>query len=793
MSVNHPLTGGIILQNFKKRSAQACKTGLVGAVLVGMLGLPNLGFAATALPLSDIAQNPNKDSILKLNYAGVLKGYTDGTFRPQNEVTRAEFAKVAVLAMGYTEEQAKLLQGTTVFKDLPANHWATGYINLAVSQGIIKGYPDGTFKPNNNVKIAEALTVYVQGLKINVNASAVGEWYYPYLLEANKAGLYDSAETPTVGAKRDIVSKYTSRFMETPVYANGAYYDRNGNADGTNQKLPVVKGVVSSYNKTTKKLKITGQNSEITVSDKAQVYGNIVVGAQVQYIVNKGNIDFLIVSTAESQIVEGVVKTGLNFSSAIGDEKQFKAIVKGKEIVLEVVNGVNVSRTNIGQKFVAVLGDDGRVESITFSKNTTTGLIEKISAVSGTNAKKELKVGSETYVLTNSATIKGKAHPQAKEATASFADMGKGDQVELTMDEDGKVTAVVYTKLTATETIKVDTDDNLIIIGSVKYEVFKDTELIVDEEEVDELDELQDGKLAVLTFDEDGLLKKVEQGTKVASNKVVADTTAYQAGPPVNLATIKVDKKTYDILATAKLTIDGKKVSATTIKENQLNDYRIISWKYNLGTNDIVELEVESQTVKGYVTKKSGDKITVNGKVYELASGVTIDNNAATNDKEYTLTLDSEGKVKAVSGALKTVSGIVEEVEIREDNGEITSAKITVDGEKYTVDNEDAVEDLEQFEYVTLTLNRDQEVTAASAQGKKEESKVSFIGIESRVNGDKYVYFDDVSTSLKMAENAKVKYYDGSDMKESDVKKTDKVDLWTKADGQVYVIVVLKR
>ncbi|MCM3431311.1 S-layer homology domain-containing protein [Brevibacillus invocatus] len=781
------------MQNFKKRSAQACKTGLVGAVLVGMLGLPNLGFAATALPLSDIAQNPNKDSILKLNYAGVLKGYTDGTFRPQNEVTRAEFAKVAVLAMGYTEEQAKLLQGTTVFKDLPANHWATGYINLAVSQGIIKGYPDGTFKPNNNVKIAEALTVYVQGLKINVNASAVGEWYYPYLLEANKAGLYDSAETPTVGAKRDIVSKYTSRFMETPVYANGAYYDRNGNADGTNQKLPVVKGVVSSYNKTTKKLKITGQNSEITVSDKAQVYGNIVVGAQVQYIVNKGNIDFLIVSTAESQIVEGVVKTGLNFSSAIGDEKQFKAIVKGKEIVLEVVNGVNVSRTNIGQKFVAVLGDDGRVESITFSKNTTTGLIEKISAVSGTNAKKELKVGSETYVLTNSATIKGKAHPQAKEATASFADMGKGDQVELTMDEDGKVTAVVYTKLTATETIKVDTDDNLIIIGSVKYEVFKDTELIVDEEEVDELDELQDGKLAVLTFDEDGLLKKVEQGTKVASNKVVADTTAYQAGPPVNLATIKVDKKTYDILATAKLTIDGKKVSATTIKENQLNDYRIISWKYNLGTNDIVELEVESQTVKGYVTKKSGDKITVNGKVYELASGVTIDNNAATNDKEYTLTLDSEGKVKAVSGALKTVSGIVEEVEIREDNGEITSAKITVDGEKYTVDNEDAVEDLEQFEYVTLTLNRDQEVTAASAQGKKEESKVSFIGIESRVNGDKYVYFDDVSTSLKMAENAKVKYYDGSDMKESDVKKTDKVDLWTKADGQVYVIVVLKR
>jgi S-layer homology domain len=790
--VSQPFNGGIILQNFKQLSTKACKTGLVGAVLVGMLGLPNLGHAATALPLSDIAQNPNKDSILKLNYAGVLKGYTDGTFRPQKEVTRAEFAKIAVLALGYTDEQAKALQGKTAFKDLPSDHWATGYINLAVSQGVIKGYPDGTFKPNNNVKVAEALTVFVQGLKINVNIPAVGEWYYPYLVEANKAGLYDSAETPTAAAKRDTVAKYTSNFMETPVYDNGAYYDRNGNANGKNQKLPVVKGTVTAYDKSSKKLKISGQKDEITVSDKAQVYGDIVVGAEVQYIMKKGNVDFLIVSTADSQIVQGVVKSGLNSSSAVGDEKQFKAIINGKEVVLEVENGVSVTRTHIGQKFVAVLGDDGRVESITFSENTTTGLIEKISAVSGTNAKRELKVGSETYELTKNADIKGKAHPKAKDVTASFDDMEKGDLVELTLDEDGEVTDVVYTKLTANETIEVDTDDNEIHIGTVKYEVLKDTKMIVDDEEVDELDELLDGKIAVLTFDKDGQLKKIEQGTKVAGNKVISDTTGYVSGPPVKLATVKIDKKSYDVLTTAKLKVDGKSVSPTTLEDNELNDYRIVSWKYNLGTNDIVELEVEGQTVKGYVTKKSGDKITVDGKVYELADGVSIDNDAASNDKEYTLTLDSDGKVKAVSGALKTVSGVVDEVEIREDNGEITSARIVVDGEKYKVDDEDAVAELDQFDYVTLTLNRDQEVTKASSQGKKAEEKVDFVGIESRVNGDKYVFFDDESTSLKMAEDAKVKNYDGDDLKESELKKTDKVDLWTK-DGQVYLIVKTKR
>ncbi|MGG1660313.1 S-layer homology domain-containing protein [Brevibacillus sp. NRS-1366] len=781
------------MQNLKARSAKDLKKIVTGAILAGMLVIPNTGLAATALPLSDIAKNANKDAILKLNYAGVLKGYTDGTFKPDKEVTRAEFAKIAVLAMGYTDEQAKLLQGSTAFKDLPASHWATGYINLAVSQGIIKGYPDGTFKPNNNVKIAEALTVFVQGLKISVNPSTTGEWYFPYLLEADKAGIYDTKETPTSAAKRDIVAKYTDRFMETPVYANGAYYDKNGNAKGTIQKLPVVKGTVASYDKSSKKLKLVGQKDEVVLSDNAQVFGNVIVGARVEYIVKNGKAAFLTVATADDQIVEGIVKTGLNFTTAVGDEKKFKAIVGNKEVVLEVEDGVSVTRSQIGQKFIAVVGDNGKIQSITFNKNTTSGLVEKVSTVSGSNAKNEIKVGGTTYVLDAKATVKGKAHPQAKEIAASFSDLEKGDLVDLTLDVDGKVTAIVYTKLSVTDTITVDTDDNLIRIGGVDYEVLSDTKLFVDEEEVDELDELSNNKVAILTFDEEGNLTKVEQGVGVASNKLITGTTGYQAGNPAKLATIKVDGKSYHILTTAKLTIDGSSASPTTIKEDMLNDFRIITWKYNVGTNDIVELTLEKQTVTGYVTKKSGNKITVNGKVYELLSDVSIDSDAATNDKEYTLTLSNAGKVKAISSAMKKVSGLVESVEVRRENGSVISAKVEVDGKTYKVSDEDAVEDVDQFEYVTLTMDRDGEVISASVQGKKAKENQKFIGIESRVNGDKYIFYADDTTSLKLTKDAKVKYYDGSAMDTKDIKSTDKVDLWTNDEGQVYVVVVVKR
>ncbi|MED1875624.1 S-layer homology domain-containing protein [Brevibacillus borstelensis] len=779
------------MHHFKVLSTKTVKKGLAGAVMAGLLAVSNTGLAATALPLSDIASNAYKGAILKLNYAGVLKGYTDGTFKPEKEVTRAEFAKIAVLAMGYTDEQAKLMQGKTAFKDLPADHWATGYINLAVSQGIIKGYPDGTFKPNNTVKVAEALTVYVQGLKISVPASTTGQWYYPYLLEANKAGIYDSKDEPTAAARRDVVAKFTDFFMETPVYANGAYYDKNGNAKGTVQKLPVVKGTVDSYDKSTKKLKLTGQKTEVTIADNAQVFGRIVAGAKVEYIVKNGKIAFLNVVTADTNIVEGIVKTGLNFSSAVGDEKQFKAIVNGKEIILEVESGVTVSRSHIGKKFVAVMDEDGKVASITISDNATNGLVKKTSTVSGTKAKKEIQVGDQTYELTANAVIKGKTHPLAKEATGSFADIAKGDLVELTLDVDGKASAVTYTKLSTTQTIKVDADDNVISFDGYEYEVLQDTKLYVDEDKVSELDDLKNNSVAVLTFDQDGNLIKVEQGVGVSEGKLVDDTTAYEG--QTKLATIKVDGKTYDILANAKLTIDGNSVSATTIKADQLNDYRIVSWKYNLGTNDIVELTAEKQTVVGYVTEKSGKTITVNGKDYELLSGVSIDDNADTNDKEYTLVLNNDGKVKAVTGAAKTLSGVVDSVEVVNENGSTKSAEIEVNGKTYKVLNADTVDDVDQFELVTLTMNREGEVTKAVVQGTLTKEEEKFIGIEARVNGDKYVFFNNVSTSIKLSKDAKVKYYDGSDMDEDEVKSSDKVDLWTNADGQVYLIVVNKR
>jgi len=97
----------------------------------------------------------------QLVFDGVLKGYPDGTFKPENPVTRAEFAKMALLSLGLKEEKPE----NPTFPDVPKDHWAYSYVEGAVKAGLIKGYPDGTFKPDGQVTKAEEMAVIVRGKK----------------------------------------------------------------------------------------------------------------------------------------------------------------------------------------------------------------------------------------------------------------------------------------------------------------------------------------------------------------------------------------------------------------------------------------------------------------------------------------------------------------------------------------------------------------------------------------------------------------------------------------------------
>ena len=124
---------------------------------------------------------------------GVIKGYEDGTFRPNQPITRREFAAIAARYAGNIDTWK-------TFRDVPPTDWAYTLINRVAGAGWINGYEDGTFRPNNNITRAEVVAIvnrmlnrtadkaYVENNLMNSSNAFVDNmrsaWYYYDIYEA---------------------------------------------------------------------------------------------------------------------------------------------------------------------------------------------------------------------------------------------------------------------------------------------------------------------------------------------------------------------------------------------------------------------------------------------------------------------------------------------------------------------------------------------------------------------------------------------------------------------------------
>lgn len=123
---------------------------------------------------------------------GIVTGYSDGSFRPDAPVTRAEFAAIA-------SRFEKLTEGSKSFTDVPNTYWAARYINFAATRGWVTGYSDGTFKPENPITRAEVAAVTCRLLERSADQSYIrshlkelrtfadipeSHWAYWYAMEA---------------------------------------------------------------------------------------------------------------------------------------------------------------------------------------------------------------------------------------------------------------------------------------------------------------------------------------------------------------------------------------------------------------------------------------------------------------------------------------------------------------------------------------------------------------------------------------------------------------------------------
>jgi S-layer homology domain len=115
--------------------------------------------------LSDISGNWAEPFIRVLTEKGIIAGYTDGTFRPDQPVTRAEFA--ALIRRAFPD--APVVNSQKTFRDVPPGYWAAEAIAKASSIGFLAGDPGGTFRPADNIKRIESLVSLVNGTKLQAN------------------------------------------------------------------------------------------------------------------------------------------------------------------------------------------------------------------------------------------------------------------------------------------------------------------------------------------------------------------------------------------------------------------------------------------------------------------------------------------------------------------------------------------------------------------------------------------------------------------------------------------------
>lgn len=143
------------------------------AMLFVPAAVPAAGFVQTAdaaVSFSDISKHWAQSDILKAAEQGIVSGYSDGTFKPDKAVTRAEFTTMLNKALGNN--------GTTdsVFSDVANGAWYYAQVCKGVSAGYISGYSDGTFKPNSTITRQEAAIMMARIVPTYGYAANLGDY-----------------------------------------------------------------------------------------------------------------------------------------------------------------------------------------------------------------------------------------------------------------------------------------------------------------------------------------------------------------------------------------------------------------------------------------------------------------------------------------------------------------------------------------------------------------------------------------------------------------------------------------
>ena len=155
-----------------------------------LTGVKKTGYSSS---FSDVKSSSwYADAIYCLSANNIISGYPNGTYKPNEYITRAEFATIAAKFDNFSSDNKKS------FIDLASSHWAYKYIMSASDKGWINGYPDNTFKPEKNITRSEVVKmvnnilergIKSEGIPVNLHTLyrdlTIEHWSFADIIEAS--------------------------------------------------------------------------------------------------------------------------------------------------------------------------------------------------------------------------------------------------------------------------------------------------------------------------------------------------------------------------------------------------------------------------------------------------------------------------------------------------------------------------------------------------------------------------------------------------------------------------------
>lgn len=463
--------------NLKKVIALVCAFAMM---------LTTVAFGAT---YTDVAEDSAYyEAVETLNKLDIVTGYEDGTFKPEDGVTRAEMAALIARIQGYGETAKG--SANTGFTDVPASHWASGYIANAAGMGIINGYGDGTFGPEDPVLYEQAVKMVMATLGYTPFAEKNGGYPTGYLAAAQRYDVSLAVANAAVGqaANRGTVAQLLENALDTPLMIQSKW-NTNGEveyviADGKTYDYKTLMSENLGY------VKIRGILTANTVSDIAaakaiDTTADATVEIDVVDAYDTNNKDFVVLANAPTEYLVA----GTDAEEYIG--RSVIAYVKKVDNKYELAS-IAID-TNRNDELVIPVDqfDTAANGAIKYYKN-------------GANTTTDAKIEADINIVLNGAFQAHAAGTVAAETTinALLANATKfGGAITLIDNDEVKGYDVAFIDLASTGVVKKVTEDGIFFHNNVTwYDTNVAKELEIDtEDETKSITIIKDGAVIAHT------------------------------------------------------------------------------------------------------------------------------------------------------------------------------------------------------------------------------------------------------------------------------------------------------